>query len=157
MVDFEIKQGQLDDIDLIKPLWEKLNQLHSNLSPHFKDRFQDMNWDKRKHKLITKSSDILFEYATDGKEQKIIGYCISTIDKEDNKTGEIDSIYIEESYRKSGLGKRFIERAILWLKSNNVEIQKLLVAVGNEQVMDFYKQFDFYPLHIVLQRIEKNQ
>jgi len=91
---FEIKQGNLDKIDLIKPLWEKLNKLHYDLSPHFKNRFKNMDWDKRKHKLIKKSKDILFEYAIDVKNKMVVGYCISTIDKEDNKTGEIDSIYI---------------------------------------------------------------
>ncbi len=85
----------------------------------------------------------------------VIGYCISTIEKENNKDGEIDSIYIEEQYRNSGLGRIFMERAIKWLKSKDVETMVLLVGVGNEQVMEFYRQFDFYPLHIVLQRVEK--
>jgi len=153
---YSIKQGNETELDLIGPLWEKLNQLHLKLSPHFKHRFQTMNWDKRKHKLLEKSKDILFEYIIDNKNDTIIGYCISTIDKEDNKVGEIDTIYINETYRKSGLGKQLINRAIQWLKSNGTETQKLLVGVGNEQVFDFYKQFDFYPLHIVLQRIEKD-
>ena len=63
--------------------------------------------------------------------------------------------YLMKTYRKTGIGKQLLDKAILWLKSNNTETQKLLVGVGNEQVFDFYKQFDFYPLHIVLQRIEK--
>ena len=155
MYRYNIKQGNVDNLDLIRPLWEKLNQLHFELSPHFKKRFQDMNWDKRKHKLLEKSKDILFDYVIDEIDSKIVGFCISTIDKEDNKIGEIDSIYIDEDYRKTGIGKQLLDKAILWLKSNNTETQKLLVGVGNEQVFDFYKQFDFYPLHIVLQRIEK--
>jgi ribosomal protein S18 acetylase RimI-like enzyme len=152
---FNIKQGNIDNLDLIRPLWEKLNQLHLDLSPHFKNRFQEMNWNKRKRKLLERSKDILFDYVIVENGSKIVGYCISTIDKEDSKIGEIDSIFIDEAYRKSGLGKKLVDKAILWLKSNNTETQKLLVGVGNEQVFDFYKQFDFYPLHIVLQRIEK--
>jgi len=84
---YDIKQGNVDNLDLIRPLWEKLNQLHFDLSPHFKTRFQDMNWDKRKRKLIEKSKDILFDYVIDENGSKIVGYCISTIDKEDNKNG----------------------------------------------------------------------
>jgi ribosomal protein S18 acetylase RimI-like enzyme len=152
-----IKRGNKNDLDLIQPLWEKLNQLHFELSPHFKPRFQKMNWDKRKRKLFEKSKDILFDYAMDTESNQIIGYCISTIDNEDNRIGEIDSIYVDQSYRKSGLGKQLVDRAIQWLKSNGTETQKLLVGVGNEQVLGFYEQFDFYPLHIVLQRIEKKE
>jgi diamine N-acetyltransferase len=155
MKKYEIKQGNVDHLDLIRPLWEKLNQLHFDLSPHFKNRFQTMTWDERKRRLIDKSKDILLDYAVDENGGKIIGYCISTIDKEDHTIGEIDSIYIDEAYRKSRLGKQLVDKAILWLKSNNTETQKLLVGVGNEPVFEFYKQFDFYPLHIVLQRIEK--
>jgi ribosomal protein S18 acetylase RimI-like enzyme len=152
---YEIKQGTSDNLDLIKPLWEKLNQVHFNLSHHFRNRFQEMTWDKRKRTLLQKSKNILFEYVIEKNDNRIIGYCISTIEKEDNTVGEIDSIYIDESYRKSGLGKQLVDRAIVWLNANNIETQKLLVAVGNEQVLDFYKQFDFFPLHIVLQRIKK--
>jgi ribosomal protein S18 acetylase RimI-like enzyme len=151
---YSIKQGDVNDLDLIKPLWEKLNQLHFNLSPHFRNRFQDMTWEKRKQKLLEKSKDILVDYVVDNKNDEIIGYCISTIDIEDYKIGEIDSIYIDETYRKSGLGRQLVERAIQWLKFRNTETQKLLVGAGNESVFDFYKQFDFYPLHIVLHRIE---
>ena len=152
MDQYIIKRGSGDDLDLIKPLWEKLNQLHFDLSPHFKHRFHGMTWDNRKSKLLEKSRDIMLDYAIDNNDEKIIGYCISTIDKEDSKTGEIDSIYIDYNYRKSGLGKQLMERAIQWLQSSNTETQKLLVAFGNEEVFGFYKQFDFYPLHIVLQR-----
>jgi len=150
---YRIDQGDVDELDMIRPLWEKLNQMHLELSPYFKSRFKAMSWDERKLKLLKKSQDILFEYIIDNKNERIVGYCISTIEKDDNYTGEIDSIYIDEEYRKSGLGKQLVDSAIQWLKSNNIETQKLLVGVGNEQVLGFYKQFDFYPLHIVLQRI----
>jgi diamine N-acetyltransferase len=154
---FLIKKGHKSDLDLIKPLWEKLNQLHFDVSPYFKSRFQNMNWEKRKTKLIEKSREILFEYVVDKENNTIIGYCISTTNKEDEKIGEIDSIFIEETYRKSGLGERLMDNAIRWLNSKGTETQKLLVGVGNESVLEYYKRFDFYPLHIVLQRIEKNE
>ncbi|MCP3927933.1 MAG: GNAT family N-acetyltransferase, partial [Bacteroidetes bacterium] len=56
--------------------------------------------------------------------------------------------------RKSGIGKQLMDNAINWLISQKTETQKLLVGAGNESVIDYYKQFDFYPLHIVLQRKE---
>ena len=53
----------------------------------------------------------------------------------------------KKEHRKFGIGKQLMEDAI--------KIQKLLVGVGNESVIDYYKQFDFLPLHIVLQRKEQ--
>jgi N-acetylglutamate synthase-like GNAT family acetyltransferase len=152
MKDFNIKQGQIEDLDLVKSLWEKLNDLHESLSPHFKDRFQKMNWEKRKRNLVNKSSKLRLDYVIDNKTGNIVGYCISTIEKENEKIGEIDSIFIEKELRKSGIGKQLMENAINWLVSQKTETQKLFVCVGNECVIDYYKQFDFLPLYIVLQR-----
>ncbi len=154
MLDFSIKQGQIEDLDLVKPLWEKLNGLHKSLSPNFKERFQAMNWDKRKINLISKSGKLFLEFAIDNKNNKIVAYCISSIEKRNEKVGEIDSIFVEKEQRKSGIGKQLLNNAINWLISQNTETQKLLVGVGNESVIDYYKQFDFLPLHIVLQRKE---
>jgi ribosomal protein S18 acetylase RimI-like enzyme len=155
MEKYTIIQGKETELDLIRPLWEKLNQLHADLSPYFKDRYLEMEWDKRKCKLLEKSKHIQFEYVIELENDQLIGYCISSIDKDDDTIGEIDSIYIDETHRKSGLGKQLFERAIQWLVTNGTETQKLIVGVGNEQVLDFYKHFDFYPLHIVLQRNTK--
>ncbi len=43
MEEFEIIQGNPENINLIKPLWEKLNKLHYELSPYFRHRFRNMN------------------------------------------------------------------------------------------------------------------
>ena len=153
MNDFTIKRGNIDDLDLIKPLWEKLNQLHLDLSQNFKSRFQNKTWESRKSYLIKKSKEIIIDYVTDDKNY-IIGYCISTIDRENEKIGEIDSIYIDKIYRKTGIGEQLMNRAIDWLILKGTKTQKLDVGAGNEQVLEFYKHFDFYPVNIVLQRIE---
>jgi len=152
MINYQIKRLDINEIDLIQPLWEKLNLLHFDLSQNFKKRFQEANWEKRKTKLLEKSEEIMIDTVVDYQDI-IIGYCISTIDKSNNKMGEIDSIYIDESFRECGLGKQLINNAIDWLTAKGTTEQKLLVGIGNEKVLDFYKQFDFLPLHIVLQRI----
>ena len=153
MKNYSIKRLDINKIDLIQPLWEQLNLLHSDLSLNFKHRFDNMNWEKRKTKLMDKSAEIMIDAVVDG-ENRAIGYCVSTIDKTNPKVGEIDSIYIDASHRDSGLGKQLINNAIDWLIEKETTEQHLLVGVGNEKVLDFYKQFNFYPRHIVLQRID---
>ncbi len=154
MSKFEIRRGNVEDIDLIAPLWEQLRQLHHRLSPYFKERFQNMTWSGRKQAFLEKSNAVMFDYAIDTDDNRPIGYCVSTI-THDNKTGEIESIYIDERYRKSGIGRKLVENAVSWFDFNGVETQKLSVGVGNESVLDFYAKFDFYPVHIVLQKRKK--
>lgn len=152
---FNIKRGDGNRLDLIKPLWEDLNKIHCASSRHFMERYEKMDWEMRKSALIQKSGEINLDYAVDKDTGEIIGYCVSTIEKHDPSIGEIDSILVEKRYRKSGLGRQLMENAILWLDSNGVKTKKLVVSVGNERVLEFYKLFDFYPLHIILQKIEK--
>ena len=58
--------------------------------------------------------------------------------------GEIDSLFVEEKYRKCGLGDMLMNLAIDWLNSNQAKTKVIAVAEGNEKVMDFYKKFGVY-------------
>ncbi len=152
MKEFQIISGNGRDLDTVQSLWEKLNRMHSELSSHFQDRFREMDWEERKLKLQKKAKEMLVEYVINNANRQVIGYCISSIDKEDDKTGEIDSIYIEASYRKSGFGKQLMGNALKWLNEKGAKTQRILVAAGNESVLEYYRQFGFYPLLIVLQK-----
>jgi ribosomal protein S18 acetylase RimI-like enzyme len=154
MHSFHVVRGDIHDLDRIKPLWEELNLIHSKSSPYFRERYEGVTWDKRKADLIKKSGEINLDYVIDKNTDAIIGYCISSIERDDPTNGEIDSILIDDRYRKSGLGKQLMENAIQWLDGKGVKVKRLMVSVGNEKVLDFYKQFDFYPLHIILQKLE---
>ena len=155
MDQYKIISDEGDALDLIRPLWEKLNLMHQSMSPHFTERFRNMRWEDRRSKIAAKASSVLLEYAVERATGNIVGYCISTIDKENQAVGEIDSLFIEDNHRNSGIGSALIERATEWLTSRGTTTQKLLVGVGNENAIEFYKKFGFYPLHIVLQKIDK--
>ncbi|MGZ7134721.1 MAG: GNAT family N-acetyltransferase [Methanobacterium sp.] len=79
-----------------------------------------------------------------------VGYCISSI-LEDN-TGEIDSIYLVENYRLSGIGDTLMKRALKWMDEKGVKSKKIRVAVGNDELISFYHKFDFLPRHIILKQ-----
>jgi len=148
---YTFNQGSIETLELIGSLWEKLRQVHAASTVHFPERYEAMNWHDRKQSLIDKSIALHVEYATDKDSGQLVGYCISSVEKEAT-TGEVDSLFVDEPYRKTGLGEELFSRSINWLDEQQVEVQRLSVSVGNEVVLDFYKRFDFYPLHIILQR-----
>nr|WP_282433378.1 GNAT family N-acetyltransferase [Desulfosporosinus sp. FKA] len=82
-----------------------------------------------------------------------IGYCVTTID---NDIGEIESLFVDEAYRKMGLGTVLMERALNWLEQNSITKKRLNVAVGNEQVLNFYRRFGFHPRTIILEQRVNN-
>lgn len=151
----EYTEANRNDLDLIAPLWQKLNEYHKALAPRvFSEHFDQMTFEIRKNQLLDKSKngDILVDLTRDGKSDVLIGYCVSTVTGAG--TGEIDSIYVEEGYRRHGIGKKLMTRALKWLDAQAVTKKIIGVASGNEEVFAFYSRYGFYPRTIVLEYVE---
>jgi len=142
-----------DQIDSIKPLWEKLRDHHRELSPYFPERYVEFTFQERKKDLLKKSENgiLRIDTAYDEATEQFIGYCISSIDEQ---IGEIDSIYLEEKYRSSGIGDTLMKRSINWMDQNSVETKRIMVAAGNENTLAFYSRYKFFPKHIILEQVK---
>ncbi|MFT9497963.1 GNAT family N-acetyltransferase [Anaerosolibacter sp.] len=152
MDNFHYVGGGKELLDLVQPLWEKLNKHHEVQSNHFADRFKNLTFDMRKNKFIQDdTSKVKIELVKDIEKDRYIGYCISTVDKE--LIGEIDSLYIEQEYRKYGLGDKLMKSALDWLDSNEARIKIIGVTEGNEKALAFYEKYGFYKRRIVLEQI----
>jgi GNAT superfamily N-acetyltransferase len=68
--------------------------------------------------------------------------------------GEIDSMFILASYRRLGIGRKFLPRCMEWFGKNGAQKVITVVAVGNEEVCEFYGLAGFLPLAVLLQRKE---
>ena len=124
-------------LDLVAPLWQKLIIHHKLRSQYFREHFDMMTWEKRKRELLEKSKNgaMLVDLAKDAKTGAIVGYCVSTINA--NKHGEIESIFIEEIYRRQDIGDNFIKRALDWFDKHS--ITRRVIAVSKQQ---YLIQFD---------------
>ena len=92
MNNFEFINGSRELIDLVQPLWEKLNKHHENSSDYFSDKFINLKFEVRKNKFITDEKlEVKIDLIKDKEKEIYIGYCISTINKE--LIGEIDSLF----------------------------------------------------------------
>lgn len=135
------------EIDLIKPLWEKLRDYQSLKSIYFRDDLKNNTWEKRKKDLINENKRLKILLA---KDIEYIGYCIASITNESK--GEIDSIFINSNYRKSGIGSEFMNRSLKWFEESGITNIYVGVVVGNEEVFGFYDKFGFKPRTIYLKR-----
>lgn len=141
----EYLEKNQDDLDLIGPLWQKLDQHHLALSKYHKDSRAATTFEMRKKQLMEKSCQgaLRIDLARDVTTKEYIGYCVTTINPE--KQGEIESIYVEKEYRGMGIGDGLMTRALDWLKIMSVKKTILGVAEGNESVFPFYRRYNFYP------------
>jgi ribosomal protein S18 acetylase RimI-like enzyme len=152
MNNFEIISGSRELLDLVQPLWEKLNKHHEINSNYFSNRFRDFKFEIRKAKFINDNNlEVKIDLARDTEKNLYIGYCISTINKD--LMGEIESLFVEEEYRKYGLGGKFMNGALEWLDSKRVKMKIIGVAEGNENVLEFYKRYGFYKRRVILEQI----
>lgn len=142
-----------EQIDVIKPLWNKLRDHHGKLSTHFPEIYANTVFEERKKKLLKKSEKgtLRIDTARNKETGELIGYCISSIS--DELVGEVDSIYLEKEYRSFGIGDKLMERSLNWMDDSGVKSKKIVVAVGNEDLLSFYRRYNFLPRHLVLEQI----
>jgi hypothetical protein len=71
-----------------------LNQHHLCLSEHFKQRYIEMTFEKRKAALLEKAKigKMRVDIAIDDFLGQKVGYCVSSVDK--SEVGEIESIFV---------------------------------------------------------------
>lgn len=152
----DIKYIETDQRDLasIGFLWEKLNEHHRIRSPYHAGHFAHMTWDVRKKELLTKTQKGLLriDIAKDTKTGKLVGYCISSMTA--NKQAEIESIFVESDYRRSGVGDTFMEKSLKWMDGLLVTKRIIGVAIGNEEVFSFYARYNFYPRVTILSQLD---
>jgi GNAT superfamily N-acetyltransferase len=139
-------------LDRIKPLWEKLIEHMKMRSTYFCKWFATRTFEQRKAELLTKTvgGKLHIDLAMD--EGQYVGYCVSSIS---SRAGEIDSIFVEESRRSSGIGSELMKRALSWMDDERVESVRIVASIGNEEVIPFYQHYGFYPKHTLLELIEE--
>jgi len=148
--DFKITSGGLEVLDDIKELWELLNTHHRDRAPHFSAVFAGKTFADRKEAILAHAAGGLCVLLARDNTGKLMGYCVNTIDEK--RVGEIDSLFILPEYRGKGLGEILVEMSVSWLNEQGVTKIFLEVAAGNEQVLEFYSRFGFYPAKIRLEQ-----
>jgi diamine N-acetyltransferase len=152
MVNLTFIETDAEGLDLIQPLWGKLNQHHGKKKSEFQEHYQNFTFQERKEALLKKAcgGDMQVDLAEDKESKLVLGYCITTISPENE--GEIDSIYVEENYRSLGIGDQLMKRSLAWLESKGVKNKKVVVAVGNQETLSFYERYGFRPRSITLEQ-----
>lgn len=137
------KKVDIDAIDLVIPLWKKLRTYHKGVSEYFTQDFEKDNYIERKKMLLAKEN-IQIALAYDS--SLLIGYLIASID---SKSGEIESLFVDETYRGMDIGDELMRLSLEWIRSFQPEDIKVSVAYGN-QVMAFYEKHGFLPRSVIL-------
>src|SRR5471030_2894289 len=131
------------EIEIIKPLWEKLNLIHFDKSVYFKNKYESFTFDKRMESIYKKAQNGIIKLALlfDNDKGIYIGYCLSSIEE---NSGEIESIFIEKQYRKLGLGDKLMNNALDWFESKGIKNIEINVVYANDEALPFYEKHGFH-------------
>jgi len=141
------------DLELITPLREKIRQYHVARSTFFKERITEKSIEEMNKQLLSKAvGGILLDLVRDVETGRLVGYCLTSINEE--RQGEIGSIYLEPEYRRHRIGYRLMERALRWMDRQDVKRKFLGIGAGNEEVVGFYRRFNFEVRSIIMEQVE---
>ena len=145
------------DLDLIQPLWEKLNDHHRKQKSDFQEHYENFTFSERAEVLLKKSNagDMHIGLVKDKYSEKLVAYCITTISGEGE--GEIDSIYVEKEFQGQGLGDELMKCSLGWLDENSVKKKTVKVSVGNQKALSFYERYGFRPRSITLEHVSSHE
>jgi len=141
------------EIDLIRPLWENLNEHHRSRASVFKDYYSKISFEDRKEFFTRRaaSGTLRLDLALDAStSDRCVGYCVTSLSEE--LDGEIESIFVVQSFRSAGVSTILVTRALAWLERNGSTRNRVSVGVGNEGAWEFYRKFGFYPRMTVLEQ-----
>ena len=153
-MNIEYSETDREGIDIIAPLWEKLNEHHGGISRHFSFDYPRRTWENRKKELLSEAADLRVDLATEISTGLLVGYCVSSIT--DDSLGEIESIFVESDYRRHGIGDILINKALQWLKSIQSEKIIVQIIVDNIEVYSFYERYGFYPRSTIYMKMDEN-
>ncbi len=146
-------KGGKEFLKEVKPLWEALNVHHQNNAVNFLDQIQSNTFESRHKKFENNDLDVLVELVKCDEKEAPIAYLICTITKE--SMGEIDSIYVDKTYRKHAIGDQLMNDAMEWFRLKNTKTNRLKVAEGNEHVLKFYEKHGFETRFYVLEEVKR--
>jgi ribosomal protein S18 acetylase RimI-like enzyme len=153
-----------EDIEVVEPLWHKLNDHHMARSTHFAPFYDMFTFNQRMEKFRDRTIRVRIDVALIDNEVekpskapkgykpkldgKMIGYSLSSVNK--RAEGELDSLFVDREFRRMGIGTNLAKRSFAWMDKEGALTKSLSVIYGNEEVLPFYRKFKFYPSRLEL-------
>ncbi|MED1409071.1 MULTISPECIES: GNAT family N-acetyltransferase [Bacillus] len=138
----------LDEIEIIRDSLDKLHEYHNSKSNYFSGDYPRMTFEERieDYKKNSKHGEYRIELLIESETDNILGFCIAYSKK---ISGKIEVLFVDEKYRRNGLGLKLMNSAVEWFKEQQIDEIELTVVYGNEAV-SFYQKLGFYPRSIIM-------
>ena len=153
MNSFQFQEGNSELLPSCRDLWDLFIQDQIQNAGEMSDGVSAYLYSQYDDGLLAKTSDgkLHIQLVYMKNRDYPIGLCITSLSRDG--IGEVEALYILDEYQGNNLGTTLLQRSLQWMEAHNTLEQKLIVAVGNEQVFSFYQKFGFNPGYTTLFRV----
>jgi ribosomal protein S18 acetylase RimI-like enzyme len=153
----KIRKAKKEDLDAVVELGYGMLMFHTKFNTYYqpiKDRTKLREITSKYFLKLMRSRNALFLVAED--DGKIVGHAIGEIKKNptgllEEKHGEVGEIFIKKEYRRTGLGKQFIDDILDWLKTKKIKRVVVDFDSKNGIARTAYKKMGFSPFKEIYQ------
>jgi ribosomal protein S18 acetylase RimI-like enzyme len=153
----KIRKAHKEDLDNVVKLGFALLKHHSKFNTYYipiRDKNKLREITSKYFLKLMRSRNALFLVAED--DGRIVGHAIGEIKKNppgllEEKHGEVGEIFIKKEYRRTGLGKQFIDKILAWLKKKKIKRVVVDFDSKNRIARSAYKKMGFSPFKEIYQ------
>lgn len=166
-IEFESKTGQKEKLlirvakskdlkEIMRLNLELFKHQQKNFDPTLNNLWTFSKEGKQYFKKRITGKDGFTEVVESIENKNIIAYATGVIQKRHNyrlagKYAELESIFVEDKYKKSHLGSKLLGNFIKWCKINKVNTTSVVVAAQNNLAINFYRKHGFKDYDLVME------
>lgn len=146
-MEIEISQARYRDFDQLADLLSELFAMESDFRP---DREKQL----RELRLILHNPALgrIFVLRDQDRVTGMANVLITASTAEGCRAVWLEDVIVRNEYRGKGLGRRLVEHALAWAKTEGITRVTLLADRDNEAALRFYRKMGFEHSHMVVLR-----
>jgi ribosomal protein S18 acetylase RimI-like enzyme len=129
-----------------KEEFEDISNIVSVVNEAFKDSFlwAELRPRKWKKTLEAMKKNHIMEYAVAYDDKKVVGYCNSYLNPNQELIGTINTLAVLPSYHHRGIGSALFASRVEFLRDKGCKTINLPVDAKNDRALKVYEKFGFY-------------
>lgn len=142
--DVVIRAARVEDTDAVAALWQRLVDYHRALDQDLPPATAD-GPQRYARSLAERIGDTHTRTYVAEKDGKIIGYVLGVMVDfapemfEQEPSGFLADIFVDDAYRKAGVGRALVNKLSDWFRSNGIEYFEWHVAARNMDGVRFWQ------------------
>jgi ribosomal protein S18 acetylase RimI-like enzyme len=155
--DWRIRSAQAEDVGALKEMFRKLHAFNAALDPHFAlSEEWESHFDAAIAQALQGTSLCLIAYEVSANLR--IGFAMGMVHRDSgmwraHEWVEVEALYVEASWRGTGLAETLLDRACEWAKSIGQAIVQLYVTASNERAIRFYRHEGFCETQAIMRKV----